>query len=183
MRQCILPHIQLIATSLEAHKGEHAGLFAVRRLLRRIDTFGFHFLTLLAIDAAERVYGEEGKQLQVPGMIRFASWVGGDMDGNPNVNAKTIRSTLARQRSLILDLYYRECGGLSAKLSQSSRRIDIDEMIQDKIEHYRNMFQNAYHAVPARHREPEVVHLFTRTLKTRPSASMARKVNNFRFPV
>ena len=104
-------------------------------------------------NAATRVYGDEAHQLQVPGMIRFASWVGGDMDGNPNVNAKTIRSTLARQRSLILDLYYRECRGLSAKLSQSGDRIGVNDVILDKIEHYRGMFQNAYHDVPARHRE------------------------------
>jgi phosphoenolpyruvate carboxylase len=104
-------------------------------------------------NAAIRVYGDEGKQLQVPGMIRFASWVGGDMDGNPNVNAKTIRSTLARQRSLILDLYFRECRNLSAKLSQSSRRAGVDQAILSTIEHYRNMFQQAYHAVPARHRD------------------------------
>ena len=104
-------------------------------------------------NAAIRVYGDEGKQLQVPGMIRFASWVGGDMDGNPNVNAKTIRSTLARQRSLVLDLYYRECRKLSAKLSQSIRRIAVDPVILSKIEHYRSMFQQAYHAVPARHRD------------------------------
>ena len=38
--------IQLIAFSLEANKGAHAGLFAVRRLLRRIRTFGFHMVTL-----------------------------------------------------------------------------------------------------------------------------------------
>ena len=88
------------------------------------------------------------------GIVRFASWVGGDMDGNPNVNAKTIRSTMARQRSLILDLYYRECASISAKLSQSTSRVDIDErVILERIEKYRPMFQNAYHAVPARHRE------------------------------
>jgi phosphoenolpyruvate carboxylase len=103
--------------------------------------------------AAVRVYGDEAEELEVPGMIRFGSWVGGDMDGNPNVNAKTIRSTLARQRSLILDLYYRECANLSAKLSQSSRRIGVDDAILDKIQHYRGAFKNAYHAVPARHRE------------------------------
>jgi phosphoenolpyruvate carboxylase len=103
--------------------------------------------------AAARVYGEETTELHAPGMVRFASWVGGDMDGNPNVNAKTIRSTLARQRSLLLDLYYRECRGLSAKLSQSSRRVEVDPQIQERIDHYRSMFQNAYHAVPARHRD------------------------------
>ncbi|MFT5502161.1 MAG: phosphoenolpyruvate carboxylase, partial [Woeseiaceae bacterium] len=104
-------------------------------------------------NAAKRVYGDEGEQVKVPPLVRFASWVGGDMDGNPNVGAKTIRSTLARQRSLILDLYYRECGGLSAKLSQSGDRINVDPAILDKIKHYRGWFQHAYHAVPARHRD------------------------------
>ena len=104
-------------------------------------------------NAAARIYGAEGRRIKVPGIVRFASWVGGDMDGNPNVNAKTIRSTLARQRSLILDLYYRECAAVSAKLSQTAGRAGIDPRILERIEHYRLMFQNAYHAVPARHRD------------------------------
>ena len=72
--------------------------------------------------ALERVFGADAKGIEVPNFLHFASWVGGDMDGNPNVNAKTIRSTMARQRSLILDLYYNECAALSAKLSQSAGR-------------------------------------------------------------
>lgn len=104
-------------------------------------------------NAALRIYGDEAKGLVVPSIVRFASWVGGDMDGNPNVNAKTIRSTMARQRSLVLDLYYRECAGLSSKLSQSIDRIGIDPHVLDKIEEYKPVFQHAYHAVPARHRD------------------------------
>jgi phosphoenolpyruvate carboxylase len=104
-------------------------------------------------NAALRIYGDDAKDLKVPVMIHFASWVGGDMDGNPNVNAKTIRETMARQRSLILDLYYRECGKLSAKLSQSSARIGVDPAIPAKIEEYTPAFPHAYHAVPARHRD------------------------------
>jgi len=103
--------------------------------------------------AAIRIYGDEARSLDVPRIVEFASWVGGDMDGNPNVNAKTIRSTLARQRSLILDLYYKECAAIAGKLSQSSDRIDIDPGIYEKIAEYRSAFPNAYHAVPARHRE------------------------------
>jgi phosphoenolpyruvate carboxylase len=38
--------IDLIARSLLANRGVHAGYFAVRRLLWRIDTFGFHLATL-----------------------------------------------------------------------------------------------------------------------------------------
>ena len=38
--------IELIASSLRAHHGHHAGLFSVKRLLRRAQTFGFHLATL-----------------------------------------------------------------------------------------------------------------------------------------
>ncbi len=38
--------VQLIADSLRANKGWHAGYHSVRRLLRRIDTFGFHLAAL-----------------------------------------------------------------------------------------------------------------------------------------
>jgi phosphoenolpyruvate carboxylase len=103
--------------------------------------------------AIERIYGEEARRVHVPVLLRYASWVGGDMDGNPNVNAKTIRATLARQRALILDLYYNECGALSAKLSQSTARIPVSEQIQAKIDEYHGVFQNAWHSVPARHRD------------------------------
>jgi phosphoenolpyruvate carboxylase len=75
------------------------------------------------------------------------------MDGNPNVNAKTIRSTMARQRSLVLNLYFRECGVLSTKLSQSTSRIAVGDAVLARIEEYRGVFRNAYHAVPSRHRD------------------------------
>jgi phosphoenolpyruvate carboxylase len=38
--------VRLIAESLRANKGWHAGHYWVQRLLRRIDTFGFHLATL-----------------------------------------------------------------------------------------------------------------------------------------
>ena len=104
-------------------------------------------------EAINAIYGEEAKHLELPSLVKFASWVGGDMDGNPNVNAKTIRATLARQRSLILDLYYKECAGLAAKLSQSTGSATFSQGLLDRIEEYHGIFQNAYHAVPARHRD------------------------------
>jgi phosphoenolpyruvate carboxylase len=103
--------------------------------------------------AIDRIYGGEAKHIELPNLVHFASWVGGDMDGNPNVNAKTIRATLARQRALILDLYYNECATIGAKLSQSNDRAEFGQGMLDKIEEYRNIFPNAYHAVPARHRD------------------------------
>jgi phosphoenolpyruvate carboxylase len=41
-----LGDLQSIATSLANHRGAHAGRFSVRRLVRRLETFGFHLATL-----------------------------------------------------------------------------------------------------------------------------------------
>ena len=126
---------------------EHVLFFLTDVLYRAMPPFYEDIETAIA-----RIYGDEGEKVEVPNIVTFASWVGGDMDGNPNVNAKTIRETLARQRLLILDLYFKECAAISAKLSQSIERISVDQAVLDKIEEYRGVFQNAYHAVPARHR-------------------------------
>jgi phosphoenolpyruvate carboxylase len=127
---------------------EHVLFFVTDVLYRAIPPF-YEDLR----QAINEIYGEEAKNLQIPIIVKYASWVGGDMDGNPNVNAKTIRATLARQRSLVLDLYYKECATVAAKLSQSTDRATFSESLLEKIEEYRGIFQNAYHAVPARHRD------------------------------
>ena len=127
---------------------EHVLFFLTDVLYRVIPPFYEEIET-----AARRVFGDEAEALNVPSFLRFASWVGGDMDGNPNVNAKTIRSTMARQRSLILDLYFNECATLSTKLSQSEGRIGVTDDVMQKISEYRNVFPNAFHAVPKRHRD------------------------------
>ena len=103
-------------------------------------------------NAIHRVYGAGAKDIHLSNILSFASWVGGDMDGNPNVNAKTIRATMARQRALILNLYFNECASLSAKLSQSSSRVQVDHAVHNKIEEYKESFPNAYHSLPLRHR-------------------------------
>ena len=42
----LIADLELMADSLRANKGRNAGLFAVRRLLRRVRTFGFYLATV-----------------------------------------------------------------------------------------------------------------------------------------
>jgi phosphoenolpyruvate carboxylase len=56
-------------------------------------------------DAFATQFGDAG---ELPTVLRFASWVGGDMDGNPNVGADTIAAALATQRSLIIARYRKD---------------------------------------------------------------------------
>ena len=104
-------------------------------------------------EALLRAYGDDGKRIRIPMIVRFSSWVGGDMDGNPNINAKTIRQTLARQRSLILNLYFSECTKLSQQLSQTLSRTGVTDGVLERIAEYKDHFPDAMHAVPTRHRE------------------------------
>ena len=106
-------------------EAEHVLFFLTDVLYRMIPPF------YESLESALRmVFGERGARIRLPILVRFGSWVGGDMDGNPHVTAKSIRETLARQRSLALDLYYRECQELAGHLSQSTNRVGVSEEVE-----------------------------------------------------
>ena len=52
--------------------------------------------------------------------LRLGSWIGGDRDGNPNVNAATLDYALGRSAAAVLDNYLQQLNGLGAELSISS---------------------------------------------------------------
>ena len=96
--------------------------------------------------AIEGAYGEP-IPIERP-VVRFASWVGGDMDGNPNVGADTIRATLARHEELALRRYREELLGLHEHLSQSSTRVGIDPAVLERIEAYAARLPEEHAAIP-----------------------------------
>ena len=93
-----------------------------------------------------------GRPLSVEGpIVRFGSWVGGDMDGNPAVGAETIRATLARQLHMVVQRYQREVEELFGHLSQSLSRVRVSEGLLALVEDYRALFPGAYASVPERY--------------------------------
>jgi phosphoenolpyruvate carboxylase len=56
----------------------------------------------------------------MPAFVQMGSWIGGDRDGNPNVNAGTMQLALVRQSTAILDFYLDETHALGAELSIST---------------------------------------------------------------
>lgn len=86
-----------------------------------------------------------------PGLVRPGSWVGGDMDGNPNVDADTLRATLLRHRSLVLSAYAHEVAQLAGHLTQSASRVSWSEELTRRLEDYAGRFPEVAAAVPARH--------------------------------
>ncbi len=54
------------------------------------------------------------------GALRFGSWIGGDLDGNPHVGGATIEDALGRARRLARDLYRTELTALGAAWGMST---------------------------------------------------------------
>src|SRR4029079_13733942 len=64
--QQFLRDLKLIATSLRANRGFHAGWGNVQRLIRRVETFGFHLATLDLRQHAEVHHRVIGQGLDPP---------------------------------------------------------------------------------------------------------------------
>ena len=129
-----------------ADEREHVLFFIAEILYQIVPVFYEEIASSL-----EKLYGPEARELELPEILRFGSWVGGDMDGNPDVHAKTIRETLARHQQLIVNNYFLECQALQEALSQSATRVAISPELQARLDHYMVMLPAASTLTPARH--------------------------------
>ena len=106
---------------------EHSLWHAVPNVLRKADQVlhgatGLH----LPLDAAP---------------IRFASWMGGDRDGNPNVTASVTREVLLLARWMAADLYLRDIDSLAAELSMQQASPALLARVGDSAEPYRSLLK------------------------------------------
>jgi len=98
--------------------------------------------------ALQTVYGVAAP---LPRLLGFASWVGGDMDGNPNVGADTIAAALATQRTHVLERYLADVASLSRLLSQTAGRVAVDPALTGRLADYRARFPQAAARIRPRH--------------------------------
>ncbi|MEM9301480.1 MAG: phosphoenolpyruvate carboxylase [Pseudomonadota bacterium] len=101
-------------------------------------------------DALKPHFPQQSEDLRMPVMLRFGSWVGGDMDGNPNVGAHTIRETLAQHRRWIIERYLQDVHALARALSQSIREVDVASSVMHRLERYERLFPDVAASVPDR---------------------------------
>ena len=106
---------------------EHSLWHAIPNVLRKADQVlhgatGLH----LPLDAAP---------------IRFASWMGGDRDGNPNVTASITREVLLLARWMAADLYLRDVDNLAADLSMQQASPALLARVGESAEPYRSLLK------------------------------------------
>jgi len=91
-----------------------------------------------AVPDLERELGE--RLGSAGGALRFGSWIGGDLDGNPNVGPETVEDALERARRLARELYRAELRELGAAWGMSTTVIgrvsdlgESDEPFRDAL--------------------------------------------------
>jgi len=110
---------------------EHIGFYLAGVLYRVIPVF-YEALEQALLDTW-------GRSVPLPRLLRFGTWVGGDMDGNPNVDAHTLSATLQAQRQMVLELYLKDLLELASLLSQSIERVGISEAVLARIDDYQHL--------------------------------------------
>ncbi|TVQ36801.1 MAG: phosphoenolpyruvate carboxylase [Wenzhouxiangella sp.] len=129
-----------------ADEAEHAHFYLANVLYRIAPVF--HENLAEAVAAA---FGTDIWPGDLPTVLRFGSWVGGDMDGNPNVGPDTVLDTLGEQRRQVISNYRREVGRLNRLLSQTSGRVGISRALKERIDAYRERLPAVFQQVPKRH--------------------------------
>ncbi|MGH8234036.1 MAG: phosphoenolpyruvate carboxylase [Rhodanobacteraceae bacterium] len=122
---------------------EHVGFYLADPIYQVLPVFYETFERAL-----QDVYDIQPEMARV---LRFGSWVGGDMDGNPNVGADTINETLRAQRALVLQRHISECARLERLLSQTDDRVSVSDALRQKLDNYRGLMPEAAASIRPRH--------------------------------
>ena len=129
-----------------ADEREHAIFYLSEILYRIVPAFYQEIAAALG-----KLYGASPETLELPVIVRFGSWVGGDMEASSDVHAKSIRETLVRSQQTVLSNYHADCQQLAQLLSQSERRVGVSSAVVHRIEEYRTLVPGAPGIAPARH--------------------------------
>src|SRR5713101_3792815 len=88
------------------------------------------------IDSLREVYEVSLKDRDIPQLLSFGSWIGGDRDGNPFVTPDSTREALQRARNTIIAHYIEELERGTDQLSASSRRVSVSEAVRQRLADY-----------------------------------------------
>ena len=104
-----------------------------------------YYLDILYRNVYEDINEELRKEdLIDKNIIRFGTWVGGDRDGNPNVNNKITEESLKIYSNQIIGIYKEKIIKLSDEFSISNKYTDIPKGLNDRINEYSTILKKEH---------------------------------------
>jgi phosphoenolpyruvate carboxylase len=95
---------------------------------------GLWFFEQSLLDEAPRLLAEYRALFpDTPAPLRFGTWIGGDLDGNPAAGPDTIVDAAERSRSLLLGRYRDEVRALAASLGVASSLTPVSDELLESI--------------------------------------------------
>src|SRR4030095_6899313 len=91
--------------------------------------------------AIGQVCGAKFATVEIPRLIEFGSWIGGDRDGNPNVTTHSSERAKSLARQTALDHYARQLKHLRRKLSSSRKRAVVTPELEGRLKHYEEQLE------------------------------------------
>ncbi len=97
------------------------------------------FFEAVLFDAVPALEAEVSRRFDRPWpptvpVVRFGSWAGGDMDGNPEVTPDSVRRTLALHRTTALRLLRARVQRLAEQYSQAEERLFVSPALEASLE-------------------------------------------------
>jgi phosphoenolpyruvate carboxylase len=86
--------------------------------------------------AFEAEYGVQLSLSQMPVLLSFGSWIGGDRDGNPYVTPQVTREALQMAREHLLKHYQQQLGLTLDLLTTSAQQAPISEALEQRLQSY-----------------------------------------------
>ena len=80
---------------------------------------------------------------ELPIVLRFGSWIGGDRDGNPFVTPEVTRESLAMARDLLRAHYQRRLADALQQIAVSTQQAGISEDLQNAVDAYLSMLPDS----------------------------------------
>lgn len=112
------------------------------------------------VDAAAGVMGTGTLHLtELPALVRYRTWIGGDRDGNPRVTHDVTAGALHLMRSTAAELWDRELMDLQQELTLSRRCVPIPEWFVEMVGEEGERFIEDRAALEHRQHEPVRVRL------------------------
>jgi phosphoenolpyruvate carboxylase len=87
-------------------------------------------------ESFRQIYDFDIDHRDLPGLLSFGSWIGGDRDGNPFVTPGSTREALQRARNTILTHYVTELERAADQLSASSRQVAVSDAVRARLGEY-----------------------------------------------
>jgi phosphoenolpyruvate carboxylase len=79
----------------------------------------------------------------LPLLIRFGSWIGGDRDGNPFVTPQATRDALAMARTLLFTHYRRRLQNVFEQLASSTQQVPVSKELNALLDSYLSQLRTA----------------------------------------